>query len=351
MKYTGIFLLCSVLIFSASFFAAENYKPTPYKLQYNKEMGEPHIPFTNPLTEEGVWLGRLLFYDTLLSGNNKQSCGTCHLQQYAFTDSKALAVGTYGDTIERNTMSLVNLAWGTQFFWDGRAHSLEELVRTPVTHPKEMAQDTVELIKELKQHKHYPTVFARAFPGETISMNTTGKAIAQFLRTLVSSGINLPDSIYNKAEYAENGNFEMLQQHSRENTLRGSFTRLSIMCSDCHSSLTYGGAILADNQMEQGTKFKAPSLINIMLTAPYMHNGSLSTIAQVLQHYTTHIQQLHETNPNILAKPLPNLINDFDRANFEKLFALFTDSAFITNPAYSNPFGQKNFNYLLPGVR
>jgi cytochrome c peroxidase len=345
------FTVLLVLIFSVSFFSIENVAPAPYTLKYNEAMGKPHIPFNNPLTKEGVWLGRLLFYDTLLSGNNKQSCGTCHIQQYAFTDGRALAIGTYGDTVDRNTMSLVNLAWGIKFFWDGRARSLEELIRFPVTNKKEMAQDTIELVKEIKQHKHYPTLFSHAFPGEEISMNTISKAIAQFLRTLVSQGITLPDSIFNKSEYAHADSIALVQQYSKENSLRGSFTRMAIMCSNCHSGLSYGGATFADNHMQQGIRFKASSLINVMLTAPYTHDGRFTTIAEVLQHYDKHISELHTSNPKLIDQPLPNLINYFDRANFEKLFSFFTDSSFITNPAYANPFVHKDFNYLKPDRR
>ncbi len=307
-------------------------------------MGEPLIPTDNPLTKEGVWLGKLLFYDSLLSSNGKQSCGSCHLQEHAFTDGKKLAVGSYGDTIDRNTMSLVNLAWNKSFFWDGRIATLEQLVRDPVTNPKELDRDTHQLVNDLKKHKYYPELFQRAFPGEEISMNNVSKSIAQFLRTIISTGIVLPDSVYPKAKDDSGYNDA---EYMKEKSVRGSFFRFANMCSGCHGGFSYGGHDMADNHIEKGTSFKAPSMINVMLTAPYMHDGRFNTIEEVLKHYDSHISKLHLNNSELLEVPVKNLITDYDKKNLVKLLELFTDSSFISNPQYSNPFGNENFSWLM----
>jgi len=105
-------------------------KPHVYMLEYDgKVLGNPFLPKENPLIVEGVKLGRFLFYNPFLSSNNEMSCGTCHIQEKSFTDVRKLAIGTYGDILTKNTMSLVNLAWSKQFFWDGREVFLEQLTR------------------------------------------------------------------------------------------------------------------------------------------------------------------------------------------------------------------------------
>jgi cytochrome c peroxidase len=169
-----------------SAFITHTYSPDAAPIKFNADkMEAPLIPADNPQTIQGIALGRLLFYDTMLSGNKKQSCGSCHLQQLSFTDGKPLAIGAFGDTI-RNSMTLVNMAWSKDFFWDGRVKQLEDLMKYPITNPKEMAKDTVLLIKKLKEHNYYPKLFAMALPEEDISIKTLSKALAQFVRIIVT---------------------------------------------------------------------------------------------------------------------------------------------------------------------
>lgn len=317
----------------------------PYPFTYNEKLGAPTLPYYNPLTTEGVELGRLLFYDTLLSGNNKQSCGSCHQQQYSFTDGQARAIGTYGDTVERNTMSLVNMAWNNRFFWDGRARSIEELIPQPITNPKEMGQDTALLIRELKAHAHYPRLFERAFAGQTISMATVSKAIAQFVRTITSRGVTVPDSLLPRGYNSLPDSADLAYTLHHDETVKGSFYRFAQMCGHCHSGVNYGGAHIADNMLVPGTRFKAPTLINITLTAPYMHDGRFTTVEQILEHYNGHIAQFNTHNTDILQKPIENLLKECDKKNFSRVLQLFTDSSVLTNKALANPFAQPGFSW------
>jgi cytochrome c peroxidase len=324
-------------------------QPQPYQLQYDaKKLSEPEIPTANPLTNEGVALGRLLFYDKILSGNNTQSCGSCHIQQYAFTDGKTKAIGAKGDTVDNNTMSLVNLAWGKKFFWDGRVNSLEELVKHPITHPKEMMQDEKELISELKKHPHYPALFAETFPDESIGMGTISKAIAQFLRTIISNGAALPDSL-NITAYTTIGGVDSMayQKMLRENSFMGMYLRLGIMCTPCHTTESFGGELMANNLLDKNQQqlFKVPSVINSLLTAPYMHDGRFATAEEVITHYDKNISRLHLANRHIKLQPIPNLLTDFDKKNFSAFLALFTDSSVLKNKNFSNPFEEKSFSW------
>ena len=312
-------------------------EPTPYILQYDSAaLGEPFIPKDNPLTEEGVRLGRLLFYDPLLSSNNEMSCGTCHIQSMAFTDGKDLAIGTYGDTLDKNTMSLVNLAWGNRFFWDGRAHSLEELVRDPIINQKEMAQDTIELVQELESHEYYPSLFKLAFPNEELSMNLVSKSIAQFLRTIVSNGVNVDFDALIMGKYYRD---EMTTgKPMRDTTQLGTFFRTASICGTCHGGASYGGNQLANNGLtENGVFMKAPSLVNITKTAPYMHDGRFKTLGEVLKHYRQHIGGFSELNPELPMNSISTIM-DYDIANADNYFLLFDDEKLQTDSLLSDPF-------------
>jgi cytochrome c peroxidase len=325
--------------------------PSPYDF---RKFPDVEMPADNPLTKQGVWLGRLLFYDTLLSGNNRQACASCHMQQYAFTDNKARAVGSKGDTVEFNSMTLINLAAGNRFFWDGRVHSLEELIKHPITHPKEMMQDSVELIKELKTHAHYPALFGRAFPDEAVSMITVSKAIAQFIRIIYSNGIGAQPDLLNIDFYANDDiDTVALNRLLAEPTMRGMYSRLGVMCTPCHTSESFGGELMANNLLDarQQQLFKVPSVINALLTAPYMHDGRFATPEAVINHYDSVIEKLPAANPHLHLLPIKNRITDFDKKHFAEFLALFTDSSVLKNPALSNPFASPSFIWDSLGVK
>ena len=344
-----IFFAVIVCVFVASFTYTAKTSTTPYKLAItNPELPYPNISKDNPLTEEGVRLGRLLFYDKILSGNNLQSCGSCHKQELAFSDGYQTAIGAKGDTNARNTMALINLAWQEQFFWDGRAKTLEELVRSPVTNAKEMGQDTTLLVAELKQHAYYPLLFERAFPNDSISMVTVSKAIAQFLRTITSNGLYFSDSVFPVAlvkQYPQAGD-SLLKLWGKEKTLRGSFIRFSEMCSGCHKGIAYAGTEMATNLVDSGIRMKIPSLLNITLTKPYMHDGRFNTLNEVITHYQTHIALLHVYNKSIHLQSINNLFNEYDSVHANSFFELLTDSTIITRKDLSDPFAEPGFSWL-----
>ena len=173
-------------------FGARAGSPTPLQaFEAPFVFGRFQLPADNPLTKEAVELGRRLFYDPRVSGNNTVSCSTCHLQRLAFTDGKPTAIGVSGKPLAFNSMSLANIMWGSQhFFWNGRATTLEEQALIPIQHPDEMAQDLDELIDELAQDETYRRLFGVAY-GE-ISPTTIAAALASFQRTLVSADSRYP---------------------------------------------------------------------------------------------------------------------------------------------------------------
>ena len=179
--------LCGLLMVAAVYGFMRYTEPTPTPLQGFTApfvFGNFKPPEDNPLTQEAVQLGRRLFYDKRLSNDNTVSCSTCHIQQLAFTDGRARAVGVSGELLDFNSMSLVNLMWGARhFFWNGRVDSLEEQALLPIQHPDEMAQNLDALIDELKADDTYVDLFGRAY----------GKISAQNIASLVGSSTSSPN--------------------------------------------------------------------------------------------------------------------------------------------------------------
>ena len=338
------FLFLASTIGLLSSFSGRNTVPHPYKFTYPPEFGKPNIPADNPFTIEGIWLGRLLFYDTLLSINGKMSCGSCHLQELSFTDGRTVAIGVHGDTLKRNTMSLINLAWGQRFFWDGRAITLEALVREPLANPKEMGGlAETALIRHLKAHPYYPGLFEKAFPSEEISLTTVSKAIAQFMRTIVSKVHDVPanDPKNDGSTIDELRDTILL----RENSIQGSIARVSLMqCKSCHVTEGFGGQIVTIDQND--SVFKPTSFMNLKYTAPYFHDGRFKTLREVMQFYNDNMEALQIKNPDRLLHQKQRIkFNQYDLEHADELFAVFNDTSINTNPAFSDPFKQKDFSW------
>lgn len=345
-----MFLPLVYVLFSFLSYTHYQYKTTPYILEYDSTLlPKPNIPANNPLTVEGVALGRLLFYDSLLSVNNKQSCGSCHKQQFSFTDAgNSVSLGTLKIPGDFNTMPLVNLAWETHFFWNGRANSLEEQVLEPIQKHNEMAKDLSVLVRELTIHKYYPKLFKAAFPNDknAISVINISRALSQFIRTIYIppkpisyrgfKDIILPDSINKDKTFI-------------------AFATMSKMCANCHSSVLYSstnGQLLSNgiNYYDKDTnndnqKFKAPPLINLEYTAPYMHDGRFNTLYEVLDHYDQHIGELNIYNPDIFEKKIDNTFNESEKDEMVKFLLSLKDTTILTNKIYSNPFAKVNFDW------
>ena len=327
--------------------------------------GRFQLPEDNPLTEEAVELGRRLFYDPRLSGDNTVSCSTCHLQALAFTDGKPTAIGVSGKPLAFNSMSLANLMWGPQrFFWNGRASTLEEQALVPIQHADEMAQDLDDLVDELAEDETYRLLFDAAYGG--ITPSSIAAALATFERTLVSANSRYDQFLRGEVsltEQEELGRKLFMAHPDTKASLRGA------NCIDCHSQfLTSGFSTRFDGFVNNGLDpeselpagleevtgkpehrglFKVPTLRNIALTAPYMHDGRFGTLEEVLDHYNEGIELSSTLSPLILeASNLDdapgdrvslNLTAEETAAVIAFLHAL-TDEGFITDERFSNPF-------------
>jgi len=336
----------------------------PYRVPVPSWMTPPPVPQDNPLTHAGVALGRHLFYDPMLSGNNTQSCASCHQQRFSFTDGKRVSVGSEGREVDRNAMALVNLAWTAPYFWDGRIKTLEELVPIPIADPDELNQDLDALVEELSGHPDYSRWFELAFPTEGLTKETISKAIAQFLRTLVSFN--------SRADQLNAGLISLTPLEQRGNQLmidgfpKGSVDAVPDLCDKCHlhsagvrdggqdmglftdSSFKSNGLAVTNSDIgrqkvtgleEDRGRFIVPTIRNLTVTAPYMHDGRLKTIEDVVSHYAEGIRnspQL-ESPLSIGGKAIRMKLDESDKKAIVAIMAIFTDEGFLTNPAFSNP--------------
>jgi len=338
----------------------ESTAPTPYVLTLPRGFPTPVIPVDNPLTKEGVALGRMLFYEKALSRTGTMACGSCHQQSKAFTDGLPLAVGVDGIANPRGTMSLANVLWSSQLTWDGVFTTLETQALKPLETTSELHQPLTVGVSKLQATSNYPTLFLTAFGTKTITNELVLKALAQFERTLISS-----NSRYDKFTATRQGftndevaGLQLYTTHIAPGVVRGA------ECFHCHTqplmSSNYEGKFFNNGldvtftdigrgsvtglAVDKG-KFIAPTLRNITLTAPYMHDGRFKTLEEVLDHYSDHVQM---SSPG-LDNNLLNVTNDppfgthIDLTAIEKKQLLaflntLTDSTFITDKRFSNPF-------------
>ena len=320
--------------------------PTPYILTIPSNFPPVEIPDDNPLTVEGVRLGRHLFWENRMSGDNSMSCASCHAPQYAFSDPSPSSIGINGDSSKRNSMVLQNLAWSNDFFWDGSVITLEEQILLPVMDSTEMDESWSNFLNEIKFDNLYRELFYDAFGTLEPDSTHAAKAIAQFLRTMISSNSKYDKVLRYEANFTpdENAGF------SSFNSLTGGD------CFHCHggilgTDLSYKNNGLDEFPIDSGRglvtlnpldnfKFKVPSIRNIEYSAPYMHDGRFNTIDQVIDFYSTGI---HANSPNI--DPLIEFasqggvqLNPTERLQLKAFLLTLSDSSFINNPNFSNPF-------------
>lgn len=297
------------------------------------------IPADNPMSAIKVELGRKLFYDTRLSSDNTIACSSCHLQKFAFSDGgKALSAGVEGRLGTRNAPSLGNIGYRTSLFWEGGSPRLELQTIGPITSHLEMNMEPKQLVAKLKKIKEYPVLFKKNFD-DGISMLNITKAISAFERTMISS-----NSAWDSYRL---GNKTALSESAKRGLAL--FNTEKADCFHCHTGHNFtteevrnnglytvyediGLAKITDKDEDVG-KFKVPSLRNAELTAPYMHDGSLKTLREVIEHYNSGGQPSLNSDP--LIRPLG--LSEADINDLIAFLKSLTDKTFTANPAYAAP--------------
>jgi cytochrome c peroxidase len=292
LHYFFIFLI-GLFIFSS---CKKTYEPTSKELVKAPYFTDsiPH-PKRNPFTSEGIRLGRKLFFDPALSSNGKVSCASCHHPEKFFSDGVALSnKGVSGKKLERHAPALFNMAWHPAFFWDGGAKDLESQMFGPLTHPDEMAANLNDVLQYLNEDEEYRNLFYQAFDKDTVQSAFMARALAQYVRTLISD-----NSAFDQYKNGKN-NLDSL-------TLAGYKLFQTKQCNSCHPEpffmdfnyhntgldsvlipgnleINLGRYRITRDSADIG-KYKTPSLRNAARTAPYMHDGRFETLEEVLEHY------------------------------------------------------------------
>jgi cytochrome c peroxidase len=310
-----------------------------------------NTPRDNPVTDAGATLGRVLFYDTRLSANNTVACASCHHQARAFSDDKRFSKGFEGKQTDRNAMSLVDLRYYSRgrFFWDERARTLEDQVLMPIQSKTEMGQDLTKLVELLGKDEHYPDLYRQAFGDPEITAKRTSRALAQFLRSLVSYQSKYDEGRAKAASLRED--FENFTE--QENRGKGLFLA---NCATCHLPQGQDAHFFLNRPLNNGLDadyknadggvgdvtlksaelglFKSPSLRNVELTAPYMHDGRLATLDAVLDHYTRDVKN----HPNLDGRSRRQNLSKAEKAALVAFLKTLTDQKFVTDPKFSDPF-------------
>ena len=347
-----LFTISLFLFINCSSKEEELYLPITYNLEipslFSQKLIAPVIPANNPLTQEGVALGKKLFFEKLLSGDNSQSCASCHNPQNAFSDTNQFSNGIDGKKGIRNAMPLFNLAWNFDdlFNWDGSEFSLENQAFEPIRNPIEMHATWKNVAQKLQNHPEYPTLFKLAFGTSTIDSVLITKAIAQFERTLISGNSKFDRFLRGETSLTpeeENG-FNVFVDEAKGD------------CFHCHGS--NNNPLWTDNQFHNNGldtnisdlglgaktgdpadngKFKSPSIRNLAFTAPYMHDGRFATLEEVINHYSEGLK------PSITIDPLMKKVQQGgvqltskEKADLKAFLLTLSDFEFINNPDFRN---------------
>lgn len=328
----------------------ETYTPVPITLNipelFNINLIAPILPNNNPLTEEGVFLGKKLFFDTILSKNNTVSCATCHDPKKSFADNLPFSEGINGAIGVRNSMPLFNLAWNfdERFTWDGKEFSLEKQALEPVTNHKEMNSDWKEIAQKLTNHTDYPTLFYKAFGNIEIDSDLVTKAIAQFERTLISANSKFDQFLKGNITLTpeEQNGFDVFMDEARGDCFHCHGSNKNPLWTDnkfhnngLDSNFSDLGLGKVTGDPNDNGKFKSPSLRNLTFTAPYMHDGRFTTLDEVIDHYSEGLKFSSTIDP--LMKKIDKggvQLSSKDKSDLKTFLLTLTDYDFINNTSF-----------------
>ncbi len=343
----NIWVLFLIIITGAGWVGIDNryFKPTPVKFQVPKGWPQPVYDFSkNPLTEEGILLGRKIFYDGRLSKDGDFSCGSCHQQFGAFnTYDHPLSHGFNNSLTTRNAPGLFNLAWQKEFMWDGGINHLDLQPLAPITAENEMAETIENVVNKLRSDKEYRKLFKAAFGDELINTQRVGRALSQFLLQLVSSNSKYDKVMRGEASFIlpEQLGYEIFKKkcascHSEPLFTDYSYRNTGIPIDPVLNDL---GRMKITGNSSDSLKFRVPSLRNVALTFPYGHDGRFFSLISVFDHYRKNMVPNAVTDP-LLKNRLP--LSNFEVGQLTAFLYTLTDSVFIKDPRFAAPGAGNN---------
>ena len=283
---------------------------TSVQLIFPKEFGEPTLPIDNKLTKERISLGENLFHDTILSIDGTVSCAACHVEEFAFSDDVDLSRGFEGRLGKRNSPPIFNLAWKDHFFWDGRTRTVRDQVLQPIQDHLEMAANLNQVLNRLNRRKSYREDFKKAYgPGE-ITSETLSLALENYLLTIVSGDSKFDRSLEKKVK------LDPLEDEGRK-LFFSSHRKGGAGCSECHSGPHFSDFTFRNNGLQPAPDlndfgrfgitgkekdkflFSTPSLRNVAITSPYMHDGRFENLTEVIEHYNNAAHETSTLDPKI----------------------------------------------------
>ena len=329
---------------------------TPYVMDYG-DFPSPPIADDNTLTEQGVKLGRMLFYETMLSSDNSMSCASCHRQEHAFSDTARFSIGVEGLPGGRQAMAVFNMAWNTnEFFWDGRAHLLRDQSLMPIQDPLEMNESLDNVVAKLSDSQMYREQFMRAFGSEDITAERMSLAMEQFMNSITSTESKYDRFLRGEATLTaqeERGRFLFFKEFNPF------FPDSSgADCQHCHGGWNFENdqymnngldfeADFTDYGREDATedpndraKFKVTSLRNVEVTPPYMHDGRFNTLKEVVSHYNEGVKNSSTIEGALMQVIAHNGLGltDQDEDALVAFLKTLTDEVMLTDDKYSDPF-------------
>ena len=289
---------------------------TPLAFTVPAGFPQPALPADNALTAEGLALGEKLFSDARLSGNGAQSCASCHAPTRAFSDAVALSRGADGARGVRNAMPLVNLAWSPSYAWDGSKPRVRDQTLAAMTNPIEMHAEPAKVVAALAGDAELGAAFAAAFGSREITAERIGLALEQYLLTLVSADSKFDRALRGEARMSEEEQRGFALFVTEYDPARG---KRGADCFHCHGGALFSDFSFKNNGLDRVSpdagragvtgresdagKFKTPSLRNVAVTAPYMHDGRFATLEAVVAHYDHGVQRAAALDPNLAKHP------------------------------------------------
>lgn len=336
--------LCISAYLAISAFQISNIQRTFFKPEIPSNFPPPVYDLkANPLTEEGIELGRTLFYDPILSSDGSTSCGSCHQQFAAFAhQDHPMSHGVDNQFGRRNALPLFNLLFSKTFFWDGGVHSLDFSPLNALENEVELNEQLDNVLKKLNDSEEYRDKFKKAFGVSEITSKVFLQSLTQFMATLVSANSRYDKFIRNEGGLLtaeEKEGLELFEQKCSSCHATGLFTDGSFRNNGVPNNYRFdkGREEITLNASDRG-KYKVPSLRNIEFTAPYMHDGSISSLEKVLDHYTSGVEQSATLDPLLKQNNQPGLaITDPEKKKIIAFLMTLSDREFITDKRFSEP--------------
>jgi cytochrome c peroxidase len=305
-----------------------------------------NMPASNPVTDQGATLGRVLFYDRRLSINDGVSCASCHRQETGFSDPRRLSAGFSGGTTHRHSMGLANARFYSpgRFFWDERAMSLEDQVLQPIQDPVEMGLKLEDLVTKVEATAHYQPLFQAAFGSPEVTSERIARALAQFVRALVSVSSDFD------AAFAGGAQPDLSRLTPQQADGFRIFVGAEGGCGRCHATFAQVGAAPFNTGLDAAItdagagngRFKTPSLRNVGVRAPFMHDGRFVTLEEVVEHYNSGVRNNPGLDPRLRgADGQPRRLNltSSQKAALVAFLHALTDRQFLEDPRFADPFG------------